>query len=196
VCETGAFALPYRGALDREFDEGAKNPGAFTMEKAVAGAYLGPLTLHILKQAVKDKVLCFNRSEELLSLPALQTGGLNEFMQAPLTAGGPLGRIFGLDERDARAAARYLADIVTGRAGLLGAAATAAAVERIDAPPDPLAPVRIAVEGTTYLIHTGLRRALDSWLHVMLAAGGPRPYIIAPIEQASLFGAAVAALSQ
>jgi hexokinase len=196
VCETGAFALPYRGALDREYDGGTKNPGAFTLEKAVAGAYLGPLTLHILKQAVKDKVLCFNRSEELLSLPALQTGGLNEFMQAPLTAGGPLGRIFGLDERDARAAARYLADIVTGRAGLLGAAATAAAVERIDAPPDPLAPVRIAVEGTTYLIHTGLRRALDSWLHVMLAAGGPRPYIIAPVEQASLFGAAVAALSQ
>jgi hexokinase len=46
------------------------------------------------------------------------------------------------------------------------------------------------------MIYKGMRRALDSWLHIMLASGKPRPYIIAPVEQASLFGAAVAALSE
>jgi hexokinase len=60
---------------------------------------------------------------------------------------------------------------------------------------EPWAPVRIAVEGTTYLLYKGMRRALESWLHLMLNTGKPMPYIIQPVEQASLFGAAVAALS-
>jgi hexokinase len=195
VCETGAFALRYRGPLDREYDSTTKNPGAYTLEKAAAGAYLGPLTLHILKQAVKDQVIRLNKAEELLAMPTLQTRDLNEFMHAPLAAEGPLGGLFGLDERNALAAAQYLAGIVTERAGLLAAAVAAAAVERIDASPEPFAPVRIAVEGTTYLIYKGMRRALDSWLHIMLVSGKPRPYVITPVEQASLFGAAVAALS-
>jgi hexokinase len=39
-----------------------------------------------------------------------------------------------------------------------------------------------------------MRKALEAWLHLMLVRGKPRPYVISPVEQASLFGAAVAAL--
>jgi hexokinase len=41
-----------------------------------------------------------------------------------------------------------------------------------------------------------MRVALESYLHTMLVARKPQPYLIAPVEQASLFGAAVAALSK
>jgi len=58
---------------------------------------------------------------------------------------------------------------------------------------EPYSPVRIAIEGTTYMIYRGMRRALEARLHTMLINEKPRPYIIAPVEQASLFGAAVAA---
>jgi hexokinase len=194
VCESGAFALPFRGALDREYDETTKNPGAFTLEKAVSGAYLGPLALHIFKRAVQDRAVHFEKAGELLALPALQTRELNDFLGSP--PAGPLAELFGPGEGDAAAALQYLAGIITERAGLAAAAAAAAAVERIDAPPYPSAPVRIAVEGTTYLAFRGMRRALDSRLHCLLAAEKPRPCVIAPVEQASLFGAAVAALSQ
>jgi hexokinase len=51
------------------------------------------------------------------------------------------------------------------------------------------------VEGTTYVIYKGMRKALESHLHVMLNREGSRPYIITPVEQASLLGAAVAALA-
>jgi hexokinase len=60
---------------------------------------------------------------------------------------------------------------------------------------EPFSPVRVAVEGTTYVIYKGMRRALESHLHQILINEKPRPYIVAPVEQASLFGAAVAALS-
>lgn len=196
VCETGTFKIRYRGQLDQEYDGTTKNPGAYTLEKAAAGAYLGPLTLYILKQAVKDRVIAFAKSEELLSMPHLETRTLNEFTHSPLAAEGPLGGLFGLDEGGALAAAQYLVSIVTERGALLSAAVLAATVERINPGFEPYAPVRIAVEGTTYLIYKGMRRALESWLHIMLSRGKPRPYIISPVEQASLFGAAVAAMSK
>ena len=193
VCETGTFNLRYRGPLDREFDNSTKNPGAYTLEKTTAGAYLGPLTLHILKQAITDKVIRFKRSGELLAMPQLGTSTLNEFMRSPLAAEGPLGSLFGPDEGDALAAVQYLTMIVTERGALFAASVLAAMMERIHATREPYSPIRIAVEGTTYMIYRGMRRAIDAWLHMMMIKEKPRPYVIAPVEQASLFGAAVAA---
>jgi hexokinase len=194
VCETGTSAPRYLGVLDREFDGTTKNPGVYTLEKSTAGAYLGPLTFHILKQAIRDGVVQFKRSAEFAAKPALQTRELNEFMHSPLSGEGPVGSLFGADELDAVRSIAYLTSIVTQRGAMFSAAVVAAAVERMDAGNDPFAPVRIAVEGTTYLIYKGMREALESWLHTMLVRETPRSYIISPVEQASLFGAAVAAL--
>jgi hexokinase len=66
-------------------------------------------------------------------------------------------------------------------------------VERIQSEYEPYAPIRIAVEGTTFMVYKGMRRSLEAWLHTMLVKDRPRPYVLAPVEQASLFGAAVAA---
>jgi hexokinase len=195
VCETGAFAHRYMGYLDREFDGATKNPGAYTLEKASSGAYLGPLTLHILKQAVRDGLLQFRRSGELLAMENLQTKDLNAFLRAPL-AGATIGGLFGKDERDAMACLVRIASMVTERGALFAAAMVAGGVIRAGGGCDPLSPVRIAMEGTTYLVYQGMRTAMESWLHVMLAKGKLRSYSITPVEQASLFGAAVAALTE
>jgi hexokinase len=194
VCETGNFNLRYRGPLDREYDNTTKNPGTYTFEKTTSGAYLGPLTFHILKQAVKDKVIRFKKSDEFLALPHLDTRILNEFSRAPLAGEGPLGSFFYPDELDALAAVQYLVSIITERGAMFSASVLAATVKRIQPGCEPYSPVRIAVEGTTYMIYRGMRRALDAWLHTMLIREKPQPYIISPVEQASLFGAAVAAI--
>ncbi|MDR2102539.1 MAG: hexokinase, partial [Treponema sp.] len=178
VCESGCFAHRYMGILDKEYDETTKNPGVYSTEKLSAGAYLGPLTFHILKQAVRDGVLQFKRSDEFLAWPTLQTKDLNAFMHAPLAGEGPIGELFGLDERDALASLAYLTSIVTERGALLSAAVVAAMVERAAAGYDPFVPVRIAVEGTTYMIYKGMRTALESYLHTMLFAEKPRTYVI------------------
>jgi len=196
VCETGNFDLNCLGQLDKEYDSTTKNPGGYHLEKATAGAYLGPLTHHILKQAIKDKVIQFKKSDELLALPHLETRYLNEFAHAPLAAQGPLGSLFAPNEADALAAVQYITSIVTERGALFSAAVVAAIIKRIDHSYEPFSPVRIAVEGTTYMIYKGMRRALESHLHQLLYREKPRPYVISPVEQASLFGAAVAALSK
>ena len=196
VCETGNFNVHYRGQLDREYDSTTKNPGTYFLEKATAGAYLGPLTLHILKQAIKDNILQFKKSDELMAMQHLETRFLNEFAHAPLSALGPIGSLFAPNEGDALAIVQYITSIVTERGALFSAAVLAATVKRISAGFEPYSPMRIAVEGTTYMIYKGMRRSLESYFHQLLYKDKPRPYVIAPVEQASLFGAAVAALSK
>ena len=196
VCESGNFNLRYRGPLDREFDNGTQNPGAYTLEKTTSGAYLGPLTLHILKQAVKDKTICFRKSDEFLAIPRIDTRILSEFLQSPLSGEGPLGSLFGTDETGALAAVQYIAAIVAERSSLFSASVLAAVVKHIQAGCEPYSPVRIAVEGSTYMLFKGMRRSLEAWLHTLLVKEMPHPYFVSPVEQASLFGAAVAALSK
>jgi hexokinase len=196
VCESGNFAHRYMGILDKEHDESTKTPGAYTLEKCTAGAYLGPLTFHILKQAIKDGLLNFNKAGEFVSWPTMQAKDLNPFMHAPLAMEGPVAGLFGKDELDALRAFVYITSIITERAALLSAAVLAGAVRKTGDGHDPFVPIRIAVEGTTYVRYKGMRSALESWLHIMLNKGKPRTYAISPVGQASLFGAAVAALSK
>ena len=196
VCESGNFAHRYMGPLDKEYDKTTNSPGGYTLEKAAAGAYLGPLTLHFAKQAIRDGLISFKRKDEFLSWPTLQTRDLNTFLREPLTQSGVVGGIFDKDERDALASLSYLASIVTERGALFSAAVVAGAAERTRAGYDPFVPVRIAVEGTTFMVYKGMRKALESWLHIMLNKGKPRSYSITPVEQASLLGAAVAALAR
>ncbi|MDR2795484.1 MAG: hexokinase [Spirochaetaceae bacterium] len=195
VCEAGTFRFRYRGLLDIEFDAGTKNPGTFNAEKATAGAYLGPLSLHILKRAVKDGVLRFKRSAELLAMERLATKDLNVLLQAPLSLGGGLGQLFDRDETGAVKTLLYIESIVTERAALTAAAMLTAVIEHCGAARNPFAPVRIAVEGTTFSIYHFLGEALRARFHSILNATGPRFYVMEPVKQASLFGAAAAALT-
>jgi len=196
VCETGNFIHRYSGFLDREYDSTTRNPGTYTLEKGTSGAYLGPLSFHILCRAIRDGLISFRRSGEFLSWPTLQTRDLDAFLHEPLAQSGAIGELFEKDELDALSAFEYLCSIVTERGALFSAAMVAAAVEKAGAGFDPFVPVRLAVEGTTYLLYKGMRSAMESWLHVLLNREKPRSYAIAPIEQASLLGAAVAALSK
>ena len=196
VCESGNFAHRHMGPLDHEYDRTTIAPGAYTLEKAAAGGYLGPLTFHFLKQAIKDGIIKFRRSGEFIAMPTLQTRDLNTFQHSPLSMDGPIASLIGKDEISALAGISYLSSIVTERGAMLSAAVVAGAVERTGGGYDPFIPVRVAVEGTTFMVYKGMRKALESWLHIMLNSGKPRSFCITPVEQASLFGAAVAALSK
>jgi hexokinase len=197
VHESGTFLNKYRGLLDIEFDGTTKNPGVFTTEKACSGAYLGPLFHHIVARALSDGALRLKKADAFLQAEAgagkkFQTGEINEFLCNPFACSGRFGSLFDSDEREAIAGVLFLASIVSERAALLSACVLTGIIEHIAAGFDPIAPVRIAVEGTTYLRFYRLRAALESRLHTLLSAESPRYCTIAPVQQASLFGAAAA----
>jgi hexokinase len=194
-CEAGGFDFRYQGKLDIEFDAKTKNPGTFSAEKASAGAYLGPFSLHVLKRAVQDGVLRFKKSPILLEMKNLTTKDLNEFLQAPYALSGTLGCLFDTDEAAAARTLLYIESIITERAAITAASQLAAVVEHCSEAYDPLAPVRIAVEGTTFSLYHFLGKALTARFHSIINASSPRFYVIKTVEQASLLGAAAAALS-
>ena len=193
VTEAGNFLFRYQGIIDKEFDAQTKTPGAYTTEKAISGAYLGGLNLLVFKRAVQEGLISFAKQESLRALPRLETRDLNAFLHNPLSTGG-FGAYFGPDELAARSAVYYLAGLVTERAALLASSLCAATVVKMGAPDNPLAPIRIAVEGTTYMIYHFMRESFEARLRTSLAACGIQNYIIMPVEQASLTGAAAAAL--
>ncbi|MDR2601144.1 MAG: hexokinase [Spirochaetaceae bacterium] len=195
VTEAGNLYFRYRGILDKRFDSLTKAPGMYSTEKALSGAYLGDLSLIIFKQAIKDGVLSFEKQEEILAMENLQTRDLNAFLHAPLSRATSFGALFGTGEVDAAASVYYLASIVTERAALLTASLTAAAAIKASEDYNPMSPVRIAVEGTTYQIYHCMKEAFESRLRDILATAGTRYAIVTPVEQASLIGAAVAALT-
>ncbi|GHU41094.1 hexokinase [Spirochaetia bacterium] len=194
VCESGTFAIPYQGAIDKEFDRLTKNAGTFWTEKMVSGAFLGPLNLLVLKKAVKEGLVKFNKSEELLAMDELATKDLNTFLCNPLHDTGVIGSLFGGGENDARAGVLFLGSIITERAALISGSVLAAVMRHIDAGGDPLNPAFIAVEGTTFQKYHFMRQSLEAHLRVLLNARQPCSYILQSVEQASLLGAAVAAV--
>lgn len=196
VCETGSFRTRYLGRLDEAFDATTKNPGSYTFEKSLSGAYLGGLALFMLKQAVSDGALRLKDAQALADLKTLPTKDLTSFMRAPYSGEGALSALLSKEDRAAVSSATYLFSILIERAALFSAASVAAAAERTGAGYDPLSPVRVAVEGTTFMVVRGLRPAFESYLHQMLSAKAPRRVVVSPVEQASLFGAAVAALTR
>ena len=145
VCESGNFAHRYMGYLDKEYDATTKNPGTYTLEKTTSGAYLGPLTFTVLKQAIKDGLLKFRKADEFLNWPSMQTKDLNAFMRAPLAGEGPVAALFGPDELDALTTFVYITSIVTQRGALFSAAFVAAMVERVNYC-NPFAPVRMRLK--------------------------------------------------
>jgi hexokinase len=197
VTESGNYFNRHQGRLDREFDATTKNPGSYTTEKALSGAYLGPLCLHIFKQAVKDGLVAFDKQNALLEMETLQTRDLNTFLHNPVGGDTGFGALFGKGDRelDAITAINSICAIVNERAAIFSAAVTAGTAIKTGGGSNPLSPVRIAVEGTTYLLYAQIRRSFEAHLHQMLCANEPFHYQIEPVQSASLIGAAVAALS-
>jgi hexokinase len=196
VMESGTYFNRYQGRLDIEFDNTTKNPGAYTTEKACAGAYMGGLTLHIFKQAIREKVLAFAKQEEIMRMNALPSIEVNTFQHSPLSRDGLLSGLFGADEIDALKTMQYLVEIVNERASIFAATLVAGPIRHIGAGLDPHRPVRIAVEGSTFTLYGQMRRSIEAHLHSMLTYDGPRFYNLQTVDQASLIGAAVAALSE
>jgi hexokinase len=193
VCESACMDFRNKGAIDAEFDAETKLPGMHGMEKAIAGAYLGQLSLHVLKHAVRDGVLCFKKSAELLEMERLETKDLNTLLQAPFSLDGPLGKLFDSSEVDAIRSLVYIESIITERSALLAASSIAAVIKHCGGAYDPLTPVRVAIEGTTFSLFHFLCDAVKSHVHEMLNADSPQFCIMETVDQASLFGAATAA---
>lgn len=188
--ESGGYARMTRGRLDRAFDAGLTNPGAHVFEKMISGAYLGPLTLSVLKAAAGAGVFSVEGAGRLASVAGLETKDLGSVLATPHLGEGILS---GLGEDDALAVWTVV-DALVERAGLLTAVNLASAVLQSGGGMDPRRPVGIVAEGSTYQKLPTLRFRAERHLTGLLSGKWQRYWQVITLDRATLTGSAAAGL--
>lgn len=146
--ETGNFAPLPLSDFDRRLHAQTLDPGKYNFEKQISGGYLGQLGLAALKTAAEDGLFSAAAAESLLALPSLENKDFDDFCEDPFCGSGALSAI---DFPDAdRRTIQAMGVAIYSRAAFLSAVNIAAAAVLSGAGRDPLAPICINIDGSTY----------------------------------------------
>ncbi len=184
----------YSGSeLDRQFYATTKAPKMYRFEKLISGAYIGPYAAMVIGKAVEAGLFSPRFAESFAAVPAIDTIVMDQFLHAP---GDRTGTLAACCETEGDATALYiLLDSIIERAGKLTAINLSAAVLKADIGHNPLHPVCINADGTTFHKTHNLRRYTEFYLDAYLTRECGRYYEIISIDNAPVLGAAIAGLT-
>lgn len=191
--ESGAFAGAPRSDFDRRADLRWKTPGVGLFEKMISGAYIGDVGLEALHAAAEDGLFSPAAAAALLALENLSTKDFDDFVANPFLKTGALAAVpFTEDDRRTLLA---VGEPLFLRAAALTAANVSAAVLRSGGGRDPLHPVCVTVDGSTYYkTRTAMFKSrVEQGLRDILGPRGVH-FETVFVEDAPLIGSAVAGL--
>jgi len=175
------------GDIDRRFTESTLDPDAHLLEKMVGGAYLGPLSLFILRTAAEEGLFSRGFSRNLERVLSLSTHEMCDFIA---DAPSPLDMCVS-EDYDAVTLKRILAAFIE-RAAKISAANLAATV--LFTPYGMEEPVLINADGTTFYSTPSLKDNTERYLGKYLAQKGRRA-VFTNIRRSPVIGSAIGALS-
>ena len=191
--ESGAFDGAPRSDFDRRAARRWKNPDEGLFEKMISGAYIGDVGLEALRAAAEDGLFSPAAAAVLLKLDALSTKDFDDFVANPFLATGALAAIpFTEDDRRTLMA---VGEPLFLRAAALTAVNVSAAVLRTGEGRDPLHPVCVTIDGSTYYkTRTAMFKSrVEQGLRDILGARGVF-FDTVFVEDAPMIGSAVAGL--
>lgn len=150
VCESGKTRAVTRSDFDVAFDKTTVTPGTFYMEKSCSGAYLGPVSLLVIKGAADDGLFSKPFAEKICALEALTLIDLDKYLHRPADDSllGSIVKKYG--EGDDGEILFELLDAVAERSARRAAAILTACVIQSGAGKNASAPVCILCNGTTF----------------------------------------------
>jgi hexokinase len=194
--EAGNFAKMPRGRIDREFDATMINPGQYTYEKMVSGAYFGDLCLRAVREAGRHTDLLSGRFLDSISdIRSLDSIEVSKFLEDPLGGDSVLVRATGDVPESDRVALYYIIDDLVERSAKLTAVNLSSVLIRSKKGEDPLRPVCITAEGSTFYGLKGFKTRVECYMNGYLVEGKGLHYEIVSVESATLIGAAIAGLT-
>lgn len=201
--ESGNFSGYLHGSIDREFDKTVAPLGKQSFEKTMSGAYLGPLTGHVLRAMCRENVFSHVMSSRLSPINTnLLTKDIGQFLYYPLNPTHILGKIAcEVMKEDSKSGeedveAMYLTcELMVERAAKFLAVNIASVILQSNRGHSPLKPVCVVIDGTTFYATKGLKSSTEYYLHQILRQEKRRYFEIIRVDNASLLGAAVAALT-
>jgi len=188
--ESGRYTGCPRSEFDEAVDAESTDPGGQLLEKMVSGAYLGALAGKIMETARADGLLS-NGCADITAGLELSTKGMDDFLHNPHTEEPFPSGVVTMHDREIL---YRLFSAIVRRAALLAAASVGAAVLKSGAGRNPLHPVCVNADGSTFYKTKGLRCMVETHLRDILQPRGIF-FDLLHVEDAPLIGAAVAALT-
>ena len=190
--ETGNFAPLPLSDFDRRLHAQTLDPGKYNFEKQISGGYLGALGLCALKTAAEDGILSANAAQAIVALHALENKDFDDFCDNPYCGSGALAALdFTAGDRRAIQA---IGEAIYSRASFLSAVNVSAAAILSGEGHDPLAPICINIDGSTYYrTRTAeFKSRCEETIRAILGRRGIH-YRIVCVEDSPIIGAAIAA---
>lgn len=192
--ESGNFDGIAQSDFDRALDATLPDCGAYRFEKMISGAYLGKLGLHVFKLAAREGLFSPATAAGFTAMVDLKNKDFDDFVDNPFLTGTAFDGLPLTD--DDRRTVQALGTPVFLRAARLTAVNLAAAILRSGAGRDPLHPVCVTVDGSTYYRTRSaqFKSRIEEHLRTIL---GPLDiqYDLISVEDAPIIGAAVAGLT-
>jgi hexokinase len=160
--ESGGYEFKDRGDIDLEFDKSTKDPGQYTFEKMISGRYQGGILLATVKRAAQEGLFSKDFTDKVLKLDDLTTIEMNNFLFYPYS-GNVLADMCGDNEGD-RLTLFYIIDAIVERAAKLVAINIASVVQKSGRGKNPLKPVCITADGSTFYKSKLLRGKIEYYV--------------------------------
>jgi hexokinase len=193
--ESGGFNKQPRGTVDIEMDSSTINPGEYTFEKMISGAYFGMLCLSTIKSAARDGLFSGAVSERLQSISELEAKAVNDFMLYPARGENPLAAAVGVENEDDREILYHLIDRLIERAAKLSAINLSSVVQKSGKGKNPCYPVCITADGSMFYGLKTLRQKIEYYMKKYLVEFHGLRFEFISVENAPLIGAAIAGLT-
>lgn len=190
--ESGGYGKAPRGKLDMDFDSTTANPGEFTFEKTISGAYQGGLTLTVIRKAAEDGLFSPEFTAELRNVKELTSKELDDFLYYPF-GGNVLARCCAGSDAD-RNVLFHLIDAIFERMAMFVTFSLTAVMEKTGKGTDPLKPVCITADGSTFYKSKLFRNKLDHYIKTYTNETKGIYCEFVKVDNGTLIGTAIAGL--
>lgn len=190
--ESGCFDGFSRSEFDFDVSRALRDPNEGIYEKMISGAYIGTTGLMMLRRAAQEGLFSKDCADGILSWKELTTIDFDRFTYNPYID-GPFAKLK-MTEED-RSLMRELSEALFIRAAELTVANISMAVIRCGKGHDPMHPVCITIDGSTYYktVSAMFRSRVEEGLRKVLGARGIYFDTIC-VEDAPMIGSAIAGL--
>ncbi len=193
--ESGGFGRAPRGVIDRQYDKSMKNPGEYTFEKMISGAYFGSLCLTTIQKAGESGLISGSVKREIDQVSFLDTKDVNDYLLFQESEKNSLALALGRGSEHDRLRVYYIIDRLIERAAKLTAIHLSAVVLKTEKGKNPHHPICITAEGSTFYGLKFLKERIGFYLKEYLVDKKERFYEFVNVENATLIGAAIAGLT-
>jgi len=191
--ESGGYKKVPRGQIDAEFDSTTLNPGDFVFEKTISGAYQGGLTLAVIRKAAAEGLFSEGFAAELSKVEELAAKDIDDFLYYP-QGSNVLARCCAKGSSDDGIMLYYIIDNIFERIAKFVTFSLTAVMEKTGAGRNPLAPVCITADGSTFYKSKLFRNKLDHYIKVYTNEEKGIYCEFVKVENGTLVGTAIAGL--